>query len=61
MFGLYALRHTRALAIGEFLSLPLFALLCLIAGEALTLELAALFWLAAFCAYLAFNVVALRR
>jgi PST family polysaccharide transporter len=61
MFGLYALRRTRALAIGELLSLPLFALLCLAAGESLSLELTALFWLIAFCAYLAFNVLALRR
>jgi polysaccharide transporter, PST family len=61
MFGLYALRRTRALAIGDFLSLPLFAALALVAGRSLTLELAGLFWLVAFCAYLAFNVVALRR
>ena len=61
MFGLYALRRTRALAIGEFLSLPLFALLCLSAGRGLTLELMGMFWLVAFCAYLAFNVAALRR
>ncbi len=61
MFGLYALRRTRALALGEFLSLPLFAFFALAAGRSLTLELAGLFWLVAFCAYLAFNVAALRR
>jgi O-antigen/teichoic acid export membrane protein len=61
MFGLYALRRTRALAIGDFLSLPLFAALALAAGHGLTLELAGAFWLLAFCAYLAFNVAALRR
>ena len=61
MYGLYAQRRTRALAIGEWLSLPLFAALALAAGEQLTLELAALFWLVAFCAYLAFNYAALRR
>lgn len=61
MYGLYASRRTLALALGEFLSLPLFAGLCLAAGHRLTLELAGLFWLAAFCAYLAFNVAALRR
>ena len=61
MFGLYALRRTRALALGEFLSLPLFAALCLAAEHRLTLELAGLFWLTAFCAYLAFNAAALRR
>jgi len=61
MFGLYARRRTRALALGEFLSLPLFAFFALAAGRSLTLELAGLFWLVAFCAYLAFNVAALRR
>lgn len=61
MYGLYASRRTVALALGEFLSLPLFAALCLAAGHRLTLELAGVFWLGAFCAYLAFNVAALRR
>lgn len=61
MFGLYALRRTRALAIGEFLSLPLFAALAVAAGRGLTLELVGVFWLLAFCAYLAFNAAALRR
>lgn len=61
MFGLYALRRTRALALGEFLSLPLFAALAIAAGRGLTLELAGVFWLLAFCAYLGFNVAALRR
>ncbi len=61
MFGLYALRRTRALALGELLSLPLFAGLALAARHGLTLELVGIFWLLAFCAYLAFNVAALRR
>lgn len=61
MFGLYALRRTRALALGELLSLPLFAGLALAAGRGLTLELLGVLWLLAFCAYLAFNVAALRR
>lgn len=61
MFGLYALRRTRALAVGELLSLPLFAALAQAAGRSLSLELAGVFWLAAFCAYLAFNLLALRR
>jgi O-antigen/teichoic acid export membrane protein len=61
MFGLYALRRTRALAIGELLSLPLFAVLAMAAGPSLTLELTGVFWLAAFCAYWTFNVLALRR
>ena len=61
MFGLYAVRRTGALAAGELLSLPLFALLVLIAGKNLTLELAGAFWLASYCAYAAFNFWALRR
>ena len=61
MYGLYALRRTRALAAGEILSLPLFAALAMAAGPQLTMELAGVFWLVAFCAYLAFNLAALRR
>jgi hypothetical protein len=61
MFGLYARRRTVALAVGELLSLPLFAALTAAAGAGLTLERAAAFWLAAYCAYLGFNVWALRR
>ncbi|HEX7054785.1 MAG TPA: hypothetical protein VF211_12740 [Burkholderiales bacterium] len=61
MTGLYAQRRTRALALGELLSLPLFALLVLAAGGSLTLERVGVFWLVSFCAYLAFNVAALRR
>jgi O-antigen/teichoic acid export membrane protein len=61
MFGLYAQRRTIALAAGEFLSLPLFAVLAVAAGERLTLERVGLFWLASYCAYLAFNWWAVRR
>ena len=61
MFGLYAARRTGALAAGELLSLPLFALLVVIAEENLTLELAGAFWLASYCAYAGFNFWALRR
>jgi polysaccharide transporter, PST family len=61
MFGLYALRRTRALAAGELLSLPLFAALAIAAGPHLTMDLVGLFWLAAFCAYLGFNYLALQR
>jgi PST family polysaccharide transporter len=61
LFGLYAARRTRAIALGELLSLPLFAALALAAGERLTLELAGAFWLAVYVAYWAFNAGALRR
>jgi O-antigen/teichoic acid export membrane protein len=61
MFGLYAARRTGALAVGELLSLPLFATLVVIADKHLTLELAGAFWLASYCAYAGFNFWALRR
>ena len=61
LFALYALRRTRAIAVGELLSLPLFALLLVAAGRDLTLELAGGFWLAAYIAYGAFNLWAARR
>ena len=61
LFALYALRRTRAIAIGELLSLPLFAVLVAAAGRDLTLELAGAFWLVAYIAYAAFNFWAARR
>lgn len=61
MYGLYAQRRTRALALGEVLSVPLFAALVFAARDRLSLELVAAFWLLAYCAYLGFNVLALRR
>jgi hypothetical protein len=61
LFALYALRRTRAIAIGELLSLPLFAVLVAAAGRDLTLELAGAFWLVAYIAYAAFNLWAARR
>ncbi len=59
LFALYALRRTRAVAVGELLSLPLFALLVTLSGEHLSLELAGLMWLAAYIAYAGFNFWAL--
>jgi O-antigen/teichoic acid export membrane protein len=61
LFALYALRRTRAIAVGELLSLPLFAALVTAAGSQLTLELAGGFWLAAYIAYAVFNFWAARR
>ena len=61
LFALYAAVRTRAIALGELLSLPLFAALVLVAGDALTLESVGVFWLVAFLAYTAFNCWALRR
>ena len=61
LFALYAALRTRAIALGELFSLPLFAALALAAGDALTLELVGVFWIVAFLAYGAFNCWALRR
>jgi len=61
LYGLYAVRATRAIALGELFSLPLFALLVFLARDRLTLELAGLLWLASYVAYLVFNAWALRR
>jgi PST family polysaccharide transporter len=61
LFGLYAASRTRAIAAGELLSLPLFAALCLAAGDRLTLEVAGALWLATYAGYGVFNLWALRR
>jgi PST family polysaccharide transporter len=61
LFGLYAARRTRAIAIGELLSLPLFAALVFALGERLTLEAVGALWLASYLAYGAFNFWALRK
>ena len=60
LFALYARRRTRAIALGEFFSLPLFALLVVLAAPQLSLTLTALLWLASFVAYLGFNLWAAR-
>jgi O-antigen/teichoic acid export membrane protein len=59
--ALYAMRRTRAIAVGELLSLPLFASLVALSGERLTLELAGGLWLLSFAAYCGFNFWAMRR
>lgn len=59
--ALYATLRTRSIALGEVLSLPLFAALLAFAGASLTLELAGAFWLAAFVVYGAFNLWAMRK
>jgi len=61
LFGLYAALRTRAIAVGELLSLPLFAVLAVVLGERLTLEAVGVIWLASYSAYAAFNFWALRR
>lgn len=61
LFALYAMRRTATISIGELFSLPLFAGLLYLAAERLSLELAGALWLAAYAAYLAFNLLAVRR
>jgi O-antigen/teichoic acid export membrane protein len=61
LFALYAMRRTRALIVGELLSLPLFAVLLASFSEGLTLERAAAMWLVAYVVYGAFNLGAIRR
>ena len=61
LFALYAQRRTRAIAAGEFLSLPLFALLTVLGTPWLSLTFTAALWLVSFAAYLAFNLWAARR
>jgi PST family polysaccharide transporter len=61
LFALYAMRRTTAIAVGELLSLPLFAALMALAGRGLTLELAGAMWLLAFTVYCAFNFWAVQR
>jgi len=61
LYALYAMRRTRSLAIGEFLSMPLFALLLAAWPRPLTLEAAGALWLAAYAGYGVFNLWAVRR
>jgi O-antigen/teichoic acid export membrane protein len=59
--ALYAMLRTRSIAVGELLSLPLFAALLALSGGALSLDLAGALWLAAFAVYGVFNLWAMRR
>lgn len=61
LYGLYAAFRTRAIAIGELLSLPLFAALVFAAGDSLTLEVIGALWLATYLAYAGFNFWVLRK
>ncbi|HKW37766.1 MAG TPA: hypothetical protein VJO54_08160 [Burkholderiales bacterium] len=61
LYALYAMRRTRALVVGELLSMPLFAALLAAWPGALTLEAAGALWLAAYAGYGLFNLWAVRR
>lgn len=59
LFGLYARGAGRAVTLGEFLSLPLFALLLLALPAPAPLWQIGLCWLLAYASYAAFNIRAL--
>jgi PST family polysaccharide transporter len=61
LYALYAMRRTRSLVAGEFLSMPLFAALLALHPGPLTLEAAGALWLAAYAGYGVFNLWAVRR
>ena len=55
LFALYAMKRTGAITAGEFLSLPLFALLLALFSRSLDLEGASALWLSSYLVYCAFN------
>ncbi len=59
LFGLFARSAGHRITAGEFFSLPLFALLIVLAPGALNLHQIGLAWLLTYAAYLAFNAWAL--
>jgi O-antigen/teichoic acid export membrane protein len=61
LYALYAVRRTGAIAIGEFLSMPLFAALLAAHPGRLTLEWAGGLWVVAYAGYALFNLWAVRR
>ena len=61
LYALYAMRRTGPLVVGEFLSMPLFALLLAAYPRPLSLEAAGALWLAAYAGYALFNLWSVRR
>ncbi len=61
LFGLFARGAGRAVVIGEFLSLPLFALLLWLLPTPVSIQGIGLCWLAAYAVYAIFNAWALHR
>ncbi len=59
LFGLFARGAGRAVSLGEFFSLPLFAVLLWLLPGAMTLTAIGLCWMLAYVAYCAFNGLAL--
>jgi len=61
LYALYAMRRTGPLVVGEFLSMPLFAVLLVAYPRPLSLEAAGALWLTAYLGYGLFNLWAVRR
>jgi hypothetical protein len=61
LFGLFARGAGRAVVIGEFLSLPLFALLLWLLPTPVSIQSIGLCWLTAYAVYAVFNAWALHR
>lgn len=61
LFGLFARRAAWAITWGEFLSLPLFALLLAVFAGSYGVREVGMFWLLSYIAYAAFNAITLWR
>jgi O-antigen/teichoic acid export membrane protein len=61
LFSLYACKATRLIAMGELLSLPLFASSLLLLGDSMTLTKIGAMWLLTYTIYAGFNAYAVAR
>lgn len=61
LYALFAMQRTVPIAVGELLSIPLYAALLIAYREGLTLERAGLLYCVSYAAYFAFNAVAVLR
>jgi drug/metabolite transporter (DMT)-like permease len=61
LFSLYACKATRLIAVGELLSLPLFASSLLLLGDSMTPTKIGAMWLATYTIYAGFNAYAIAR
>jgi O-antigen/teichoic acid export membrane protein len=59
LFSLFAAHRTKLIVAGEVFSLPLYALLLWVFSEGMTLERAALLYMASYLVYFSFNAIAL--
>jgi len=61
LFALFAMQRTMPIAVGELLSIPLYAALLIAYRDGLTLERAGLLYCVSYAAYFAFNAAAVLR